>query len=162
MEDDWGERRSEPDPLKDGDQDDRREDEDPKESVVVGGEQSSTTPDQETLQASQTPARVLAEEDLVAGGGEEDILHHQDHNDLNDHDPTKSRGAQSTDDVIYHLPTFEVDLPGGSRSLEEQTDRQKSLETTTDDFLPRILCEEDCSDITLPKPSGGCKKTSQD
>ena len=131
---------------------------------MVGGEQSSTTPDHETLQASQTPARVLAEEDLVAGGGEEDILHHQDHNDLNDHDPTKSRGAQSTDDVIYHLPTFEVDLPGGSRSLEEQTDRQKSLETSTGDSLSRRLCEEeqqvqeDCSGITLPTPSGGCKK----
>ena len=58
---------------------------------MVGGEQSPTSPDQETLQASQTPARVLAEEDLVAGGGEEDILHHQDHNDLNDYDLTKSR-----------------------------------------------------------------------
>ena len=58
MEGDWGERRSEPDPLKDGDQDDRRGDEDSKEAVVVGGEQSSTTPDQETLQASQTPARI--------------------------------------------------------------------------------------------------------
>ena len=79
----------------------------------------------------------------MAGGGEESILHHQDHNDLYDYDPTKSHGALSTNNVTYQLPTFEDDKSGGQRSLKTRTYRQKDVETATDDSLSGRLCEDD-------------------